>query len=157
MPAWPTTHDQSLQDILSRHYPFAVVAEDDGWSIIFPDLPGCTSFAQAWGEIGTQAEDALASWVESSLEEGHPIPEPSSDWNPINRSPEDFIVPTLTVDDAARELGVSPRRVQALAASRKIGRRFGRSLMFIPQDLVDLKPGAPGRPRKPPTSPDEIP
>lgn len=138
----------SLQEILDRHYPFAVVAERNGWSIVFPDLPGCSSYAESWAEIGTQAEDALATWIEASLEMGHPIPDPTEDWNPVDMRPSDFQVATMTVADMAEQLGVTERRVQALASSRGIGRRFGRALMFVPADVNALRPGKPGRPSR---------
>lgn len=42
----------------------AGVLEVSGWSLHWPDLPGCTSFAATWDEIGTQARDAVASYLD---------------------------------------------------------------------------------------------
>ncbi|HHW13514.1 MAG TPA: hypothetical protein GXX28_01100 [Firmicutes bacterium] len=58
----------------------------------------------------------------------------------------------LTVDDVARELGVTPARVRALAKARHD--RFGigwqvpgsRTWLFRPEEIELLRPGRPGRP-----------
>lgn len=55
----------------------------------------------------------------------------------------------LSTADAARALGVSPRRLLALSASRGVeGLRVGRARLWAPADVRALAPGAPGRPKK---------
>jgi len=61
------------------HYP-AIVEGDraTGYSVFFPDLPGCTSGGDTIQEAATNAEEALAGHVALMIEEGEPIPEPGS-------------------------------------------------------------------------------
>lgn len=62
----------------------------------------------------------------------------------------------LTVQDVAEMLGVSVRRVQALARTRHdrfgIGMQVGKSWLFRPEEVEHLRPGprSGGRPRKQP-------
>jgi hypothetical protein len=58
-----------------------------------------------------------------------------------------------TVEDAATTLGVSPRRVRTLAAVAhdrwSIGRQIARGVwLFTPDEVEQLRPGKPGRPKK---------
>lgn len=52
----------------------------------------------------------------------------------------------LTTEDMASRLGVSVRRVRALAASRQVGWQASRGTwIFRPEDVELLRPGKPGR------------
>lgn len=54
---------------------------------------------------------------------------------------------TLTVAQAAKYLGVSERRVRALAQAGHLpAERFGKALVFRPADLKRLTRRPPGRP-----------
>jgi hypothetical protein len=56
--------------------------------------------------------------------------------------------PTLyTAQDAAAILGVSPRRVRALARSRRLGSMLGPLWVFSERDLEGMRIRVPGRPR----------
>jgi hypothetical protein len=46
----------------------------------------------------------------------------------------------------AAELGISMRRVQELAKSRKLGRMIGRDILFTPADLDSMRSRVTGRP-----------
>lgn len=137
-----------VEEILRRNYTFIAKAdlEDGGWVIMYPDLPGVMTQADTWDEIGEMAQDALRAWVEAQLEDDRPIPEPSDrdlpewDWGSVG-------VSLLSTNEVAEQLGVTPRRVLALAADRGVGQRFGRSVMFHPDDLERLRPNPVGRPR----------
>ena len=61
-----------------RHYP-AIVEGDarTGYSVFFPDLPGCTSGAGTLQQAALNAEQALAGHVDLMLEAGERLPEPS--------------------------------------------------------------------------------
>ncbi len=52
----------------------------------------------------------------------------------------------LTTNQAATELGISRRRVQALARSRDIGWRIGHEIVLRPEDIDALRERRPGRP-----------
>lgn len=137
----------AVDDILARGYSFIAKAdhEDGGWVIVYPDLPGVVTQADTWEEIGEMAEDALRTWIAAQIEDGRPIPEPTDlplaewDWASIG-------VPLLTTREVAERLGVTPRRVLAIAASRGMGRKIGHSMMFRPEDIEAMRPGPVGRP-----------
>lgn len=140
-----------LDALLARQYPFRTVIEPTGgWSIVFPDLPGCTSYAETWDEIGLQARAAISLWLESEHEQGHPIPPPTVGDDGPGLGPDAFDLPAepdlLTARDVGVELGVTPRRVNAIAGRRGVGRRVGRSRLYSRADLAALRPGRPGRP-----------
>lgn len=139
---------EDVQEVLSRQYTFIAKAdiESGGWVIVFPDLPGVMTQADTYEEVATMAKDALETWVEAQIEDGRPIPEPSDfplpewDWNAAGSA-------LITSKEAAQRLNVSTRRVLALAANRRIGKRFGRSVMFRENDIERLRPRRAGRPR----------
>lgn len=51
-----------------------------------------------------------------------------------------------TTADAAANLGISIRRVQQLAASRELGTRVGRDILFAAADIEAMRERTPGRP-----------
>lgn len=132
-------------------YPFRVEpSPEGGWTVWFPDLPGCAGWAETLRDVGREAETICTLWLESEHRRKHPIPAPSpsngSSWPQGHGVEIDGSGPVTGVPDAAKYLGVSERRVQALAKERGIGRRFGRYLLFNQADLEALRPGPPGRP-----------
>ena len=58
------------------------------------------------------------------------------------------LVRGLTAQQVADQFGVSVGRVRQLAQQRKVGQRFGPSLMFSPSDVELLRPKSVGRPKK---------
>lgn len=138
-----------LDTALSAKYPFAAIPTPDGegWEIAFPDIPGIIGFAETWEGIGEEARMILHFHLEGTAEDGNPIPTPNHDWNPITRDPGAFDIPTLySAEEASRELGISRRRVAALAKSRSVGSRVGNSLVFTDRDLDSMRQRTPGRP-----------
>lgn len=67
---------------MNLNYPIKYWNDDDGFFIEIPDLPGCMTFCEEFGQINEMAEDAKKSWISSRLERGLEIPEP--------RNEEDF-------------------------------------------------------------------
>lgn len=138
----------TVREVLERNYSFIAKAdlEDGGWVIIYPDLPGVMTQADSYEEVGEMAEDALRTWAEAQIEAGRPIPEPSEldlpewDWDTVGEQ-------LKTTAEAAEILGVSARRVLALAEDRGTGRRFGRSVMFTNDEIEQMKPRKVGRPK----------
>lgn len=145
-------HYIALDDALAAKYPFAALPdpEGEGWEIVFPDIAGVVGFSETWEGIGAEARSILREWLVASAEEGNPLPAPSEDWDPITRGLEEFRVPALvSTEDVARELGISVRRVRALASSRHVGQIVGNSLAFTPRDIDTLRERRPaGRPSK---------
>ncbi len=134
-----------------QRYSFRVdPSPEGGWTVWFPDLPGCDGWAATLADLGQEAETVSGMWLESERQRLHPIPAPSltpgPEWPQGNHIEIDGSGPLIGVPAAAKMLGVSVRRVQALAKSRSIGRRLGRYLMFTAADIEALRPGLPGRP-----------
>lgn len=50
---------------------------DDGYGVVFPDLPGCTSLGETVEQAYEHAFEALALHIEGMVEEGIPLPQPS--------------------------------------------------------------------------------
>ena len=48
------------------------------YGVSFPDLPGCVSAGATLDEARAMAEEALAMHIEGMVEDGEPLPEPSS-------------------------------------------------------------------------------
>jgi|SRR3972149_8149199 len=67
-----------LEHYLSLAYPFNVISEPEGgYSIVFPDLPGCLSQVEHLNEVAEIAEEIRTLWIETAYEQGHDIPLPS--------------------------------------------------------------------------------
>ncbi|MEO8714886.1 MAG: type II toxin-antitoxin system HicB family antitoxin [Acetobacteraceae bacterium] len=58
---------------------------NDGYGVVFPDLPGCTSGGDSVQEAATNAAEALSLHIEGMAEDGLPIPPAGS---PDARLPE---------------------------------------------------------------------
>jgi predicted RNase H-like HicB family nuclease len=136
-----------------RRYPFRVAPAEDGWTIWFPDLPGCMGWAETLDQIAKEAETVLGLWIETEVERRHPIPEPTDDgsdstWTVESYKVEELPEPELlTVRDVSKKLGVSVRRVHQLATDRKVGRIIGGARIFLPSEIDALAPRPTGRPR----------
>lgn len=53
------------------------IEEDGGYSVEFPDLPGCITQGDTLEEAMEMAEDASLGWLLTSLEDGQDLPAPS--------------------------------------------------------------------------------
>ena len=144
----------TLAELQARQYSFRVEAdlESGGWVIWFPDLPGCMSQAETWEEIGPMAREAFEAWTESVHARGLAIPAPRDTseavrtWGADRPGPATASTPTLMAAEAAARLGVSVRRVSALAESRGTGTMFGRYRLFSEDDIAAMQPRKAGRP-----------
>lgn len=63
-------------------YPIAIEpgSDDTAFGVVVPDLPGCFSAGDTLDEAITNAEEAVAGWIDASLDAGigNAIPPPSS-------------------------------------------------------------------------------
>ncbi len=61
-------------------YPVAIEPGTDttAFGVVFPDLPGCFSAGDTLDEAMQAAEEAVAAWLDATLDAGHPVPAPSS-------------------------------------------------------------------------------
>ena len=62
------------------HYPIAIESRTDqaAYGVVVPDLPGCFSAGDTLEEAIAGAEEASLAWIETALDAGDPIPQPSS-------------------------------------------------------------------------------
>ena len=58
-------------------YPAIFHQEDSSYWVEFPDLPGCQSFGDTLPETMAEAQEALATYVLTLLEQGKPLVQPS--------------------------------------------------------------------------------
>jgi len=57
-----------------------IIHKDDAsdYGVSFPDFPGCVSAGSTMDEVRAMAEEALSFHVAGMIEDGDPVPEPSS-------------------------------------------------------------------------------
>ncbi len=61
-------------------YPIAIEPGDQktAWGVVVPDLPGCFSAGDNLDEAIDNAREAIAAWIEATLDAGEPVPMPSA-------------------------------------------------------------------------------
>ena len=50
---------------------------EDGWDVIFPDLPGCVATGATVDETEQRMREAIALHLEGMAADGSPLPDPS--------------------------------------------------------------------------------
>lgn len=60
------------------HFPAIIEKSSDGYSVVFPDLPGCTSAGATLQEAALNAEEALQAHIDLSIGHDETFPEPST-------------------------------------------------------------------------------
>jgi predicted RNase H-like HicB family nuclease len=150
----------TLEEALAARYPFeAKVYADGTWGFRFPDLPGLSGYADTWEEIGPAAKESVRVHLEFMARDGDPLPAPTVEPDYVlvrADSPLAVILPEFAEDEwaylrtsmVAEQLGLSEDRVRKLAASRGLGRKWGRDLFFTESDVEAMKIRKPGRPKK---------
>lgn len=58
-------------------YPAVIERSEGGYSVFFPDLPGCTSAGHTLQEAAINAEEALGGHLIVSAQHGDVVPDPS--------------------------------------------------------------------------------
>ena len=61
----------------AKVYPAVFHPEEDGYSVSFPDLPGCYTDGQDLADAMTMAEEALGVFLASRYDNGGEVKEPS--------------------------------------------------------------------------------
>lgn len=92
------------------YYPAIIERADHGFSVFFPDIPGCASAGATMQEAALGAEEALSGHLAVMAQYGDPIPEPSL---------IDGVQRDTDVDEAARILvrGERPGRAVRVQVS----------------------------------------
>ena len=77
----------------------------EGYTVEFPDLPGCVTEGYSLAEALLMAEDAASGWVLDELESGNDIPK-AKDWQNIKLQEGQFIsYIALDMDTYAEKYG----------------------------------------------------
>ena len=61
-----------------KKYLIIVEKTDTGFSAYSPDIPGCGSTGRTKEEVERNIQEAIQFHIEGLLEEGYPVPEPST-------------------------------------------------------------------------------
>lgn len=71
---------RTIEEYMKLPYRLELVpdADEGGFVVTFPDLPGCLSSGKTVEEACRNAEDAKQEWFTAAIEEGISIPEPDS-------------------------------------------------------------------------------
>ena len=64
---------------MTKFYFAAMEPSLDGFSVFFPDVPGCASSGVTLRDAAINAQEALQCHLELTLESGFPVPEPRGD------------------------------------------------------------------------------
>ena len=140
----------SVEQAMAERYSFTAIASGDGWDIVFPDLPGCSSWSPSWEQIGAMAHEATRLHITSFAEDGLLAPAPTDQPMPKTaafEAIEDPLADLVTSAELARIYGVTPRRITAIAKSRGLkGRKIGQSIAYATAAIPLFKPQRRGRP-----------
>lgn len=72
---------KTLEYYISLKYRMEIIPDttEGGYAVKFPDLPGCLTCGDTVEQAMRNAEDCKRAWFAAEIEEGHEIPEPSSE------------------------------------------------------------------------------
>ena len=72
---------KTLDEYLKLPYRMEIIpdAEEGGFAVSFPDLPGCLTVGETVAEALENAKDAKSAWISAALENGLTVPEPQND------------------------------------------------------------------------------
>ena len=73
--------NKTIEDLMKIPYRVKIYCYDDNpdeieWVAQYPDLPGCVGCGDTPQEALSMAEDAKKSWLQITLDDGDPIPQP---------------------------------------------------------------------------------
>ncbi len=84
--------------MLKLIYPACFYPNEDGYTVTFPDLPGCVTEGKNIAEAIEMAVDAASGWILDSIEDGDSIPNATADLSSIPLEYPDGIVNYIMLD-----------------------------------------------------------
>lgn len=71
---------KTLNEYLKLPYKMEITpdTEEGGFTVSFPELPGCITCGDTLAAALNNAEEAKSAWLEAALDDGLSIPEPNS-------------------------------------------------------------------------------
>lgn len=130
---------------MKLYYPAVFIEHEDGYTVEFPDLPGCITQGDSLEEAFEMAEDAACGWILTSIEDDDELPKPT----PINQmtAEEGFVnYVTLDIDEYAKQYSTKsvkktltiPEWLNRLAEKAEIN--FSQELQFALKKKLGLTP-----------------
>ncbi len=152
-------HKIKAAEARGLRYPFVAIpndGEDGGYDIVFPDLPGLSSWAPDLETIPANVREVLDLNWDNAEATGFLVPAPSGypddqmvHWGQEQEPARDPDVPVLSASAAGEVLGISAQAVNSLARRRNLGWIVGRQRVFTVEQVKAMRdrPGR-GHPRK---------
>lgn len=130
---------------MKLYYPAVFIEHEDGYTVEFPDLPGCITQGDSLEEAFEMAEDAACGWILTSIEDGDELPKPT----PIHQmtAEEGFVnYVTLDIDEYAKQYSTKsvkktltiPEWLNRLAEKAEIN--FSQELQYALKKKLGLTP-----------------
>ena len=94
-------------------------AGDGGFSCEFPDLPCCMTDGDDFDDLMKNARDAMESWLEVTVDDGAPLPVPSTP-KELKKKANESEEPVLFVVPVTGYLGDETIRINVTAPESKI-------------------------------------
>ena len=75
-------HSETLDYYMSLPYNIVIVPDEEegGFTVYYPDLPGCATCIESLDELSMMATDAKREWFKAAIAEGIHINEPKNGW-----------------------------------------------------------------------------
>ncbi len=70
---------------------FTPDSEVGGYTVVFPDLPGCITEGDTLNDSITMAQDAAGGWLVPEVEKGEKLPEATPINDVLTSDPSDFV------------------------------------------------------------------
>lgn len=74
---------KTVEDYMKMPYRMVIIPDEEegGYTVYYPDLPGCATCVETMDEVKTMAEEAKKEWLTAALEDGVDIKEPQEDYS----------------------------------------------------------------------------
>lgn len=74
---------KTVEDYMKMPYKMVIIPDEEegGYTVYYPDLPGCVTCVETMDEAKTMAEDVKKAWLTAALEDGVDIKEPQEDYS----------------------------------------------------------------------------
>ena len=74
---------KTIEEYMKMPYRMVIVPDEEegGYTLYFPDLPGCVTCVESLDEAKTMSEEAKRAWLEAAIEDGVDIKEPQEEYS----------------------------------------------------------------------------
>ncbi len=93
-------------------YPAVFEPNGEGYSVYFPDLPGCISYGNSYEEAQKEAADALGLHLYGMEKDGESIPAPSKNPKVDEETAPGYLVSLITVFPEIVKNEIDNRRIK---------------------------------------------